>query len=236
MAKRTQAGRGARRHRAGRQWPYLAGAALALSLVATVILLETASRDGNDGANAPVVVPTSRPSAVPTDGMVYGDPGATVTVTEYLDFQCPVCLRAGLTVLDEIVQRYVEAGQAKLEIKPIAILGDESVAATEAAHCAADQGLFWPYHDILFANQGEENDGGFSGNRLKDFAARQGLDATAFASCLDSGTYESLVRSNTEDAMEQGVEGTPTILVNGAKVETSVDAIAAAIEAVLGAG
>lgn len=234
MAKRRPAGR--RHRRGGSQGIYIAGAAIALALVAAVVMLATTSRDNGDGANAPIVVPTARPAAVATNGMVYGDPAAPVTVTEYLDFQCPVCLRAGLTVLAEIEEKYVATGQAKLEVKPIAILGDESVAATEAARCAADQGLFWPYHDILFANQGAENDGGFNDSRLKEFAARLGLDTASFNSCLDDGTYESSVESDTEAAKELGVKGTPTIFVNGTKVETSVGAISSAIEAAASGG
>jgi protein-disulfide isomerase len=140
MAKRRPAGRRQRRAGGGSQWLYVTGAAVALGLVAAVIMVGTASRDGNDGADDPIVVPTSRPSAVVTNGMVYGDPDASVTVTEYVDFQCPVCLRANQNVLHEIEQKYVETGQAKLEIKPIAILGDESVAATEGAQCASAQG------------------------------------------------------------------------------------------------
>lgn len=236
MAKRRPAGRRQRRNAGGSRGLYIAAAAIALALVAAIIMLGTASRDNGDGANAPIVMPTARPSAVATNGMVYGEPGATVTVTEYLDFQCPVCLRAGLTVLAEIEQKYVETGQAKLQVKPIAILGDESVAATEAAHCAADQGRFWPYHDVLFANQGAENDGGFNDSRLKEFASRVGLDTASFNTCLDSGTYESGVKSDTQAAKDLGVKGTPTIFVNGTKVETSFEAISGAIEVALSGG
>ncbi|HET9475990.1 MAG TPA: thioredoxin domain-containing protein [Dehalococcoidia bacterium] len=236
MAKRRPAGRRQRRAAGGSQWLYVTGAAVALGLVAAVIMVGTASRDDSDGADDPIVVPTSRPSAVDTNGMIYGNPDASVTVVEYLDFQCPVCLRANQNVLHEIEQKYVETGQAKLEVKPIAILGDESVAATEGAQCASAQGRFWPYHDILFANQGAENDGGFSDSRLKEMATKVGLIASTFNNCLDSDTYESRVKADTDAANDQGVRGTPTIFVDGTRVETSVDAISSAIEAALSGG
>ena len=237
MAKKRLAGRRPQRRASGSTGIYIAGAAIAVVLVAAVILLGAASRGGNnDGASAEVIVPTQRPAAVPANGTVYGDPAAPVTVTEYLDFQCPVCLRASLTVLAAIEKTYVETGKAKIEIKPIAILGDESVAAAAASRCATDQGRFGPYHDVLFANQGAENDGGYNNDRLKDFATRVGLDGADFNSCLDAKTYESQVKADTQASKGLGVKGTPTIFVDGTKVETSVEAISAAIEAGLSGG
>jgi protein-disulfide isomerase len=209
----------------------VAGAAFALSLVGAVVLLGAVSRGDDGGGSDVVVIPTTRPAAVPREGNIYGDPNATITVTEYLDFQCPICLRAALTVIAEIDRRYVETGEAKLEVQPIAILGNESVDAAEAAKCADAQGKFWEYHDTLFANQSGENKGTFKPDNLKRFAAAIGLDAASFDSCLDSARYESQVAQDTESAKSIGVKGTPTIFVNSTKVETSVDAISAAIDA-----
>lgn len=237
MAKRRPPGRRGRSVGGG-QGVYIAGAAFALSLVAAIVLLGAVSR-GDDGgsSNDTVVIPTERPATVTRSSNVYGDPGAAVTVTEYLDFQCPACLRAGLSVISDIDRLYVEPGKAKLEVKPIAILGDESVDAAEAAQCADDQGHFWEYHDALFANQAGENKGTYSITNLKRFAAALGLDTGSFDSCLDSNTYESQVKADTLAARGlPGFHGTPTVLVDGQKVDTSVDAISAAIEAALSGG
>jgi protein-disulfide isomerase len=230
MAKQQPTGRRA----GGRRRLYIAGAAFALSLVAVVILLGNVSLSTDSGRSDVVVVPTQRPQAVPRNGTVYGEPDAAVTISEYLDFQCPVCRRAGLSVLPEIEQEYVEPGRARLEVRTIAFLGDESVAAAEAAQCADEQGRFWEYHDILFANQGRENSGAFSEGNLKRFAEALGLQTGPFNACLDSGRYESSVKEATDAAMERpDFKGTPTFLVNGQEVETSVDAISAAIDAAL---
>ena len=233
MTKRRPTGRRGRSV-GGRQRLYIAGSAFALSLVAALILLGNVSLSTDSGSSDVVLVPTQRPQAVPRNGTVYGEPDAAVTISEYLDFQCPVCRRAGLNVLPEIEQEYVEPGKARLEIRPIAFLGDESVAAAEAAQCAEEQGRFWEYHDILFANQGRENGGAFSEGNLKRFAEALGLQTGPFNACLDSGKYESSVKAATDAALElPDFKGTPTFLVNGQKVETSVDAISAAIDAAL---
>lgn len=96
-----------------------------------------------------------------------------------------------------------------------AFLGDESQWAAEAAECAADQNKYWEYHDKLFASQNGENQGAFSKDNLKKFAADLGLDTTAFNSCLDSGKYTQQVQTDTQIAQQIGVQSTPSFLVNG---------------------
>jgi len=96
-----------------------------------------------------------------------------------------------------------------------AFLGDESQWAAEAAECAADQNKYWEYHDKLFASQNGENQGAFSKDNLKKFAADLGFDTTAFNSCLDSGKYTQQVQSDTQMAQQIGVQSTPSFLVNG---------------------
>lgn len=141
-----------------------------------------------------------------------------------------------MSVLPPIEQDFVESGQAKIEARPIAILGDESDLAAQAALCAAGQGRFWAYHDVLFANQGPERSGAFKAERLKAFAAAIGLDTASFNSCLDSGTHEAAVESATAAARGSGVQGTPTFIVNGVKTENTTESIRAAVEAVLAGG
>lgn len=139
-------------------------------------------------------------------------------------------------MLPTIEQQYVESGKAKLEAKPIAILGNESLLAAQAAKCADDQGRFWDFYDILFANQKQESSGAFSSDNLKRFAAALGLDAASFGSCLDSGKYANRVKQDTAAAKGQGVSSTPTIRVNGQTVDPTVDAVRSAIQAALPAG
>lgn len=96
-----------------------------------------------------------------------------------------------------------------------AFLGPESQWAGEASECAADQNAFWEYHDLLFANHAGENQGAFSRENLKQFAAELGLDAKAFNDCMDSEKYASTVINETRWAQSVGVQSTPTIVVNG---------------------
>ena len=100
--------------------------------------------------------------------------------------------------------------------------GTESRDAGQAAMCAADQGKFWQMHRTIFANQlitGEENTGNLSKARLKQIAATvPGIEAGAFASCLDGDKYASQITTNMNDATTQKVDSTPTFFVNGRKM------------------
>lgn len=97
----------------------------------------------------------------------------------------------------------------------MAFLGPESQWAAEASECAADQGRFWEYHDLLYAGQNGENLGAFSKANLKKFAVELGMDAEAFALCLDTGKYAAQVRADTAFAQSLGISGTPAFLVSG---------------------
>ena len=142
-----------------------------------------------------------------------------------------------MRVLPPIEEEFVSTGQVKVQMRPIAILGEESELAVQAAECANDQGQFWEFHDTLYANQvREHNTGAFSRENLKRFAEALELDTVAFDSCLDSGKYASKVRDDTEAARRMGITSTPTILVNGRQVSSSVDELRAAIQEELGSG
>lgn len=94
-------------------------------------------------------------------------------------------------------------------------LGDESNWAAEASECAGDQDAFWEYHDFLFDNHGGENQGAYTKDNLKKFAATLGLDTKAFNECMDSGKYSELVQSQTNIARQIGVQSTPSFVING---------------------
>lgn len=100
----------------------------------------------------------------------------------------------------------------------MAFLGPESQWAAEASECAAEQGRFWEYHDLLYARQSGENQGAFSKDNLKRFAEEIGLDTKAFNACLDAGKYAAQVQADTAFAKALGISGTPAFLVNGQPV------------------
>ena len=85
--------------------------------------------------------------------------------------------------------------------------------------CAADQNQFWPYQEAMFSAQGAENSDVYTDEMLKQTAADLEMDTEAFNECLDSGEKQDEVIAIREDAIERGVSGTPTFLINDQLVQ-----------------
>ncbi len=149
-----------------------------------------------------------------SEGMTMGDPGAPVIIEEFSDFQCPACQFFHEETLGQVVDQYVKTGDVYFIFRNFPFIGNDSQAAALGGFCAAEQGLFWEYSTILFANQIGENVGSFSTARLEAMADIIGLDAE-FAQCLSEGRYQNLVDADFQAAQDAGVNATPSFLING---------------------
>lgn len=156
---------------------------------------------------------------VPAGIPVLGDNNAPVTIVEFADFQCPFCGEWQKTIFQELKSKYIETGKARFVFMDYAFLGDESTRAAQAARCANDQNRFWEYHDLLYTKQSGENEGAFIDDNLKQFAKELKLNEDEFNSCFDSNKYASQLNSDIVEADEYGVISTPTIYINGNKLE-----------------
>ncbi len=159
------------------------------------------------------ITPQSHP--VPVDGTTIGNPGAPVLVEAFEDFQCPACQNFTEQIEPLILKNFVYTGIARFSYRFYPIIGNESVAAANAALCANANGRFWDFHDILYANQLGENRGAFSTRKLEAMGASLGLDATSFNACLDARTFDDAVQADFDEGRLRTVVGTPTIFVNG---------------------
>ncbi|NQX13178.1 thioredoxin domain-containing protein [Microbacteriaceae bacterium VKM Ac-2855] len=174
-------------------------------------------------------VAASRTDPVPTeaaDGGFSIDPLGTapVHITVYVDYLCPYCGQFEQTN-GETIEEWIEAGDASLVVHPIAILTSRSNGtkyserAASAAACVGTlaPGSFYAFHTALFANQPAEGTDGLSDDALVELAANAAAaGGDDVAACIRGGDYRSWVQDMTERAIkDDGVVGTPTILVNG---------------------
>jgi protein-disulfide isomerase len=141
-----------------------------------------------------------------------GNPKAKVTIVEFSDFQCPFCLRVAPT-LKKILAVYGDKVRVVWKDFPLTQIHPQAFKAGEAGHCAGEQGKFWEYHDRLFANQQA-----LQPADLKKHAADLGLNAAAFATCLDSSKFGERVRDGVSQGTSLGVNSTPTIFINGRRL------------------
>ena len=116
--------------------------------------------------------------------------------------------------MSRIRTEYVDTGKVRFVYKHFAILGPESSRAAEASECAAEQGEFWVYHDIVFEDQ-QSAHSSLNQKRLVELAEEIGLDNTAFSECLTSNKYSLQISRESQAVQALGVRGTPGFLVNG---------------------
>ncbi len=165
-----------------------------------------------------------------------GSDSAKVTVVEFADYRCPFCERFFTSVMPTIKSKYIDTGKIKFMYQDFAFLGPDSNTAAEASHCAADQNMFWQYHDYLFAHQGDESSDWANATHQKQIAQAVGLNMSTFNTCLDGGKYKQEVLNETAAGKKYGVTGTPTVFVNGVPIvgaqplENFTDAIDAALK------
>ncbi len=166
---------------------------------------------------------------------VLGETAAPVAIHEYGDFQCPSCGAFARSIEPQVRAAYIETGKARLVWHDFAWIGAESRDAANAARCAGDEGKFWKYHDLLYANQSGENAGAFSKDRLKGFGAAIGLEPTTFRACVDAGTYAAAVQADIGDVRQKGFNGTPTFVIGDQRIVGAqpFEVFAAAIDAAL---
>ena len=142
-------------------------------------------------------------------GRLRGNPQAPITIVEFSDYQCPYC--SGVeTTLKTVLARY--EGRVSLGYRdfPLQQIHPQAQLAAEASRCAAEQGKYWEFHDLMFANQGTLQQAG-----LMEHARKLELDAQRFEACLTTGKFRGAVQSDHQDGASAGVNGTPAFFVNG---------------------
>jgi len=155
------------------------------------------------------------------DGMAWGPAGAKVTILEFSDFGCSHCRDFALNQGVQLREEYEKTGQVRFEYKPFVLDWNLTADPANAAACAAVQGKFWDYHDALFTRQGTSAQA-FSIAALKDYAVQLGLDTTSFNRCVDKKEQYSLLDKTGAEGRARGVNATPTIFVNGQRIEGAV--------------
>src|SRR4051812_46754748 len=145
-AERTEQIKTTRRRRLFR----LGGAAGLAAVLVAIVAAVSASNGAPKTLTKSTVV-----AGVPEHNGVLGDPKAPVTITEYVDLQCPICAEASKSVLPSLIDNYVKTGKVKLQARTLHFIGEDSTTAAKAAAGARQQGKLWSFLETFYANQGE---------------------------------------------------------------------------------
>ena len=142
-----------------------------------------------------------------------GNPDAPITLVEFGDYQCHFCNVFYHNTEHEILDNFVMTGKVNVIFKDYTIIGQDSVNAAHAAHCAGEQGKFWQYHNTLYDNWGGENSGWASNENLVKFAQQTELNMDVFTECNVEGKYAQIISTSNNDAQKLGITGTPAFYV-----------------------
>jgi len=154
-----------------------------------------------------------------------GDINSAVKIVEFTDFQCSAC-GAMYPVIEEVLKSYGARVYFEIRNFPLTSLHANAFIAAEAAAAANAQGKVWPYIDFLFKNQSS-----LDPDSLKKYATQVGLDRKRFDADFESGKFDADIRRDIEEGETYGIEGTPSIYINGVMLTTlSADALREAIE------
>ena len=140
-----------------------------------------------------------------------GDPNAPVTLVEFGDFKCGYCGKWNNETLSLIREMYVETGKVRLAYVNYPILGPGSIAAAEAAECAAQQGKFWEYAELLYDDQRSSP----TPENFTAMAEKLELDTDACEGCIAEFPSRESLDNDIRVGQMLGVRGTPAFLVNG---------------------
>lgn len=207
-------------------------AALVL-VVAAAFLVQNLRDSTGESADAPG-------GTVDDYGVVVGDDAAPTTVTIYEDFQCPICAQFEAEIGEEL-NAGIEAGTVKVDYRMVSFLdrasGNEySSRAMNAAAVVLDSAgvdAFKSLHDALFDNQPEEGTDGPEDDELIEAAVTAGADEASIRTAIEDKSFDQWIKNATDQMSVDGVNGTPTVFIDGELAGENPQEYADAIRAVL---
>jgi protein-disulfide isomerase len=207
-SERAEAAAAARRTRA---WRLLAATGLAVVVVGVAALVS--SSGGTKGTT-----PTTPAKVTLFDGIqehngVLGDPSAPLTLTEYVDLQCPICAATARDTLPTLVRDYVRTGKVKLQARTLQFIGPDSVRAARVAAGAEQQGRLWPFLEAFYIAQGQENSGYVTDAFVRSVAGASGVDAAAALKFANGAAAQEPLNRANADAQALGIDSTPTFTI-----------------------
>ena len=239
IAAKRAAEAAARAAQARRRRTVIGGALAAVALVVVLVVVVVVQTHRTSAA-----ADAAAPAHTTGNGYVFavGSADAPVTLDLYEDFQCPNC-KALEESTGSTIDDLVAAGTVQVHYHGMAFLdtdenGRYSTRALNAAAVvanAAGTGAYATFHQLLFANQPEEGGSGLTDAQLIAYAGQAGATGPTVESGIEDLVYGDWVAQAEEQASKDGVTGTPTLLVDGKKLDDLTPAgLTAAVTAAQG--
>lgn len=151
-----------------------------------------------------------------SDPFALGSPDAPVVMVVFSDYRCPFCARHSTVTEPEIVDRFVESGQLRLEWRDYPIFGEASLLAARAGRAAAEQGLFWEFNHAVFSGAPESGHHDLTPERLLMFARQVGVpDLARFEADMNSDRFDPAIAADAMQGQALNMTGTPSFVIDG---------------------
>ncbi|MEL6862689.1 MAG: thioredoxin domain-containing protein [Pseudomonadota bacterium] len=210
--------------------------AAAAALSAIILTACGAANTGNAQGD-----PTQSGGLALTD-ITLGADDAPVTVVEYASWTCPACLQFHTDVVPVLKSEYVETGKVKFVFREFPTPpANISVAGFALARCAGEANYYNAIDDLFQAQTNILNlarSGGDIEGALRSLASSYGIEGDGFTDCLSNKDVTYAIGESVMKGDSQGVNSTPTVFVDGEKLQgfewRNADGMRAILDAKLG--
>ena len=170
--------------------------------------------------------------------MVQGDPDAPVEMIEYASFTCPHCASFHDSQYQALKENYIDTGRIRFVYREV-YFDRPGLWASMIARCSDDQNFFFAFSELLYAEQRNWLASGDPATIIEDLrrlAKTAGMDDASLDACLsDAAKAEALFTWYQENAERDGINSTPSFLIDGQKYSNmAYDDFAAILDEKLG--
>lgn len=171
------------------------------------------------GTGATMALPgyTQAIDDAPVEEMSYGDENAPITMIEYASYTCPHCAAFHADVYPLIKENYIETGKVRMVIRPV-YFDRLGLWADLLARCGG-QDRYFGIANMIYENQSSWTQGESAVdivNNLYAMGRLAGMNDDEMEACMQDNEHaQSLVAASTRDIDADGIQGTPTFVING---------------------
>jgi protein-disulfide isomerase len=195
---------------------YLLLGVVGVAVVAGILFFAVS---GGGAATAPVDISTEPAELQRAQGVPMGREDARVVVWEFADYQCPACANFASFGHPLLKERFIDTGLIRLIRYDFPLVGNHPNAfiASRAARCVGPE-RYWEFHDILYGRQPIWSVQRDPSAEFEQYAELVGVDRRTFRQCLQSDQHAEEVTRNLRLGESLGVNGTPTLMMNGQRL------------------
>lgn len=190
-------------------------AALVVLFIGVIIINKNGKSDKSDGSSS-------------SQGTNYtqGAGKKGVTLVEFGDFQCPAC-GSYYPIVEQVKQKYSNDITFQFRHFPLVQIHPNAMVAHRAAEAAGRQDKFWEMYSLLYTRQQNWVDSTNPTTIMDDYATELGLNIDKFKSDFSSADVNDAISADIKLAQEAGANGTPTFVLDGKKLDTLPQDLAA---------